>query len=295
MSCQRVSVPPQSKITASIAMHVKVATVTGDHDSGSHDVDDVDDFDDGWDMSATLVDGVWVDRSPRRPVVVSQARREAAVLPWLAPQLPLPVPVPRVVSEDPLVLRHAYLPGRPCPGTSAAHGAAVGSFLLALHSVDPEQAVRAGALEADASYAQAQAVRDRMADDVLPLLPLSVRGDGAALLHRMGVPPPDPRVVHGDLGPQHIRVVGEEVTGVIDWGDCCVGDPALDLAWTRYGAGPAFAAALETAYSPSEVLLARGRDWHLLGPWHEVLFGLDTAQPSYVESGLAGVVTRLTR
>ncbi len=265
--------------------------MTGDDDSDSFD--DLADFDDGWDMSATLVDGAWVDRSPRRAVVEPQARREAAVLPWLAPLLPLPVPVPRVVSEEPLVLRHLYLPGRACPGTSAAHGAAVGSFLLALHSVDPEQAVRAGALEAGTSYAEAQAIRDRMADDVLPLLPPSVRGDGAALLARMAVPPPDPRLVHGDLGPQHILVVGEEVTGVIDWGDCCVGDPALDLAWTRYGSAPEFAAALDAAYSPSETLLARGRDWHLLGPWHEVLYGLDTDQPSYVESGLAGATARL--
>ena len=80
---------------------------------------------------------------------------------------------------------------------------------------------------------------------------------------------------------------------MIDWGDCCVGDPALDLAWTRYGSGPAFAAALETTYSPDETLLARARDWHLLGPWHEVLYGLDTDQPEYVESGLAGAITRL--
>ena len=87
--------------------------------------------------------------------------------------------------------------------------------------------------------------------------------------------------------------MGDEVTGVIDWGDCGVGDAALDLAWTRYGAGPAFAAALEAAYSPDATLLARARDWHLLSPWHEVLYGLDTDQPAYVASGLAGAVTRL--
>ena len=109
----------------------------------------------------------------------------------------------------------------------------------------------------------------------------------------MSVPPPDPRLVHGDLGPEHIRVVDDVVTGVIDWGDCGVGDPALDLAWTRYGSGPDFAAALEAAYSPDDEVLARGVDWHLLGPWHEVLYGLDTDQPAYVESGLAGATTRL--
>jgi aminoglycoside phosphotransferase (APT) family kinase protein len=254
-----------------------------------------DDFDDGWDTTAMLVDGRWVDRTPRRAEVEPQVRREVALMPWLSPLLPLPVPVPRVVSEEPLTVRHALIVGGACPGTSAAHGRAVGTFLRALHSVDVEQAVRAGARDAATSYEEAQEVRDRMAVDVVPLLPQQVRAAAEALLERMSVPPPDPRLVHGDLGPGHIRVVGDAVTGVIDWGDCGVGDPALDLAWTRYGAGPAFAAALEAAYSPDHAVLARGLDWHLIGPWHEVIYGLDTDQPSYVESGLTGAVSRLHR
>ena len=52
---------------------------------------------------------------------------------------------------------------------------------------------------------------------------------------------PDPRLVHGDLGLDHIRVTEDDVTGVIDWGDSCVGDPALDLAATTLSASPAFA------------------------------------------------------
>jgi aminoglycoside phosphotransferase (APT) family kinase protein len=258
-------------------------------------VTDPDDFDDGWDTQATLVEGRWVDRTPRRAEVEPQVRREVALMPWLAPLLPLPVPVPRIVSEEPLTVRHALIVGEACPGTSAAQGRAVGAFLHALHAVDPEQAVRSGARDAATSYAEAQAVRDRMAADVLPLLPAAERAAGAALLERMSVPPPHPRLVHGDLGPLHIRVVGDAVTGVIDWGDCGVGDPALDLAWTRYGAGPVFAAGLEETYSPDLDVLARGLDWHLLGPWHEVLYGLDTDQPDFVESGLEGTVTRLRR
>jgi aminoglycoside phosphotransferase (APT) family kinase protein len=254
-----------------------------------------DDFDDGWDMSARLVDGRWVDRSPRRPEVVPQARREATVLPWLAPRLPLPVPVPRIVSEDPLVLRHAYLPGGPCAGTSAAHGRAVGAFLRALHAVDVDAAVAHGLLEGEAAFRAGQEIRDRMAAEVLPRLPDRLRSDGRGLLERAAVPPVDPCVVHADLGLDHIRVTGEEVTGIIDWGDACVGDPAIDLAATTLGAAPAFAAAVVDAYEPSPAVLERARDWHLLGPWHEVLFGLDTGLDALVASGLAGTVARLER
>jgi aminoglycoside phosphotransferase (APT) family kinase protein len=254
-----------------------------------------DDFDDGWDMSARLVEGRWVDRTPRRAVVEPQARREAEFLPWLAPQLPLPVPVPVITSEDPLVLRHAYLPGRPCPGTSAAHGRAIGEFLRALHSVDPDSAVAHGLADAEAAYAADQAIRDRMAVDVLPRLPDHLRRAGEDLLARMTRRPAAPCPVHGDLGLDHIRVTGDEVTGVIDWGDSRVGDPALDLSATTYGSGPGFAAAVVAAYVPDRTLVDRALDWHLLGPWHEVLFGLDTDQEEFVVSGLQGAVTRLER
>ena len=145
-------------------------------------VTSADDFDNGWDTKATLVDGRWVDRTPRRPVIEPQVRREVALMPWLSPRLPLPVPVPRIVSEDPFTVRHALIVGRACPGTSAAHGRAVGSFLRALHSVDAEEAVRAGARDAAASFAEAQEIRDRMVADVLPLLSRAVRAAGQALL-----------------------------------------------------------------------------------------------------------------
>jgi aminoglycoside phosphotransferase (APT) family kinase protein len=252
-----------------------------------------DDFDGGWDNRVTLVDGRWVDRTPRFPDREPQLRRETALLPWLAPRLPLPVPVPEVVSEDPFTVRHAYLPGGPCPGTSPAHGAAVGEFLRALHAVDPDEAVRHGARDATEALRELHETLARMERDVLPLLPDHVASRGRALLERMSVPPPASRMVHGDLGPEHIRVVGERVGGVIDWGDSCIADPAVDLAWTMLGSGPEFSEALVAAYRPDDDLVARGVDWHLLGPWHEVLYGLGEGGPEFVESGLEGSVARL--
>jgi aminoglycoside phosphotransferase (APT) family kinase protein len=254
-----------------------------------------DDFDNGWDNRATLVDGRWVDRTPRYPDREPQLRREATLLPWLAPLLPLPVPVPRIVSESPLTVRYAYLPGRPCPGTSPAQGRAIGGFLRSLHAVDVAPALAHGLLDAAAALDDAQETRDRMKLDVLPRLPDHFRAAGAALLERASRPVADPRVVHADLGLDHIRVTDDEVTGVIDWGDCCAGDPAMDLAATTWSASPAFTEAVIAAYLPDDAVLARARDWHLLGPWHEVLYGLGSGGPAFVESGLAGTVARLER
>jgi aminoglycoside phosphotransferase (APT) family kinase protein len=251
------------------------------------------DFDNGWDARASLVDGRWVDRSPRRPEVEPAMRRELALMPWLAPQLPLAVPVPGVLREEPLTVRHALVVGGPCDGSSAAHGRAVGRLLSALHGVDSEDAVRHGAQPADEAFAAHQEVRERMRVEVLPRVRGDLHDSAAGLLARMSRPRGLPRLVHGDLGPEHIRVHGDQVGGVIDWMDAHVGDPALDLAWTVYGSAPAFSEALLKAYDADDDLLARGRDWHLLGPWHEVLYGLDIDEPGFVVSGLAGVEQRL--
>jgi len=253
------------------------------------------DFDGGWDNRVTLVEGRWVERTPRFPDREAQLRREAALLPWLAPLLPLPVPVPEVVSEHPFTVRYAYLAGRACPGDSPAHGAAIGRFLRVLHHVDPDEAVGHGARGSEDSYAETLTTLARMERDVLPLLPDAVVAAGRALLDRMSSPPPRTAVVHADLGPEHIRVLGDRVGGIIDWGDSCIGDPALDLAWTTLGSDRAFSDALTAAYQPDDAHLARARDWHLLGPWHEVLHGLGEGSAAFVESGLAGTVSRLER
>lgn len=47
------------------------------------------------------------------------------------------------------------------------------------------------------------------------------------------------------------------------------------------------------AYDATPEELARGRDWHLLGPWWEVRHGLSGGGKEYVASGLDGVVERL--
>ena len=87
------------------------------------------------------------------------------------------------------------------------------------------------------------------------------------------------------------------MTGVIDWSDASLGDPALDFAWLLHGTGTAFGDALLRAYGPvpGDALRARALSYHRLGPWHEVLYGLESERPEFVASGLAGVRRRLPR
>ena len=56
---------------------------------------------------------------------------------------------------------------------------------------------------------------------------------------------------HADLGAEHILEAGGAISGIIDWSDAAVTDPALDLALIYRDFGPAFL---------DEVLITYGRD-----------------------------------
>ncbi|WP_067723255.1 phosphotransferase [Nocardia yamanashiensis] len=250
-------------------------------------------FEDGWDSFAALVDGEWVERRPRRAEVAGQLRREARVMPWLAPLLPLAVPVPWVVGEEPLVVRHALVRGSAIEEGGVEEGVAVGAFLRALHGCPVAEAVRRGLPGAEETRRDRVETVGRFRSEVLPLVPVGVRAAAGAVLDAAAATPAD-TVVHGDLGPEHVLVDGRRVSGVIDFGDAHVGDRAIDLAWALFGAPEAFAEGVASAYGVTDDVRRRALIWHQLGPWYEVMHGLDLGGDETVRSGMAGVVDRLT-
>lgn len=251
----------------------------------------------GWDNHTELVEGRWIDRRPRRPETVQQLRTEARLMGALAPHLPLRVPVPVVLDEEPLRVRHPLVPGRPATGAELTEsaGAQLGAFLRSLHASDPEAAHRVGVPGPEAAQRQVAEDVAGFTRQVLPLLPADRVHAGEELLRDAEeAATTAPVLVHGDLGPEHVLTVdGRTLSGVIDWGDVRLMDPAVDLAWTLNGTPREFAAALAQEYGVTEELRRRGLVWHRLGPWHEVLWGLGDGGSQHVESGLAGVLGRL--
>ncbi|MVU76314.1 phosphotransferase [Nocardia sp. ET3-3] len=250
------------------------------------------DGENGWDSRATLVDERWVERRPRRAEVEAQLVRETRMMPWLAPRLPLAVPVPAVVGEAPLVVRHRLIRGEPIEDYTAENGNAIGHFLRTLHDTPPAEIMALGLPGADHTHRERNWAMDRCRREVLPLLPDSLTAAAAALLDRIPAFPAD-TVVHADLGPDHVLAEEGWISGVIDFGDAHLGDPAIDLAWALFDTSPEFADAVAETYGVTPELRARAERWHQLGPWYEVLRGLDTEDPAMIRSGTAGVVERL--
>lgn len=223
----------------------------------------------GWDNTVVAVGGEWAFRFPRRAVALAGVRREIVVLPRIARLLPLPVPVPEFVGSD-------GVPGDPWPFTGARlipgrelaeaglrdgdrvpAAVAIGGFLRALHSEQVRAAID-GRLPVDPFGRGHPAFRLAHTREVLDGLVEAGTWAGEpavdALLERaaaLGEPVRPPVLVHGDLHTRHVLVDSAgRVSGVIDWGDVCLADPALDLS-LGFAAfvGPARAAFL-SAYGP---------------------------------------------
>ena len=222
----------------------------------------------GWDNTVFLVGAEWVFRFPRRRVAVPGVEREMAVLPVLAPRLPLPVPVPRFTAPPSdrfpwpfwgarMIPGREFADVRPPDGRRAALAAEIGAFLRALH--DPAHVRAAGAgLPADPMGRADPALRaERTTPRLDALTALGVWDRDPAvtgfLAEARGLRPPDgdPVVVHGDLHVRHLLLAPDgRAAGVIDWGDVCLADPAVDLSLGYAAFDGAARAAFLDAYGP---------------------------------------------
>jgi aminoglycoside phosphotransferase (APT) family kinase protein len=150
------------------------------------------------------------------------ATAEAALLEAIAPQLPLPVPVPVAAGGDCLI--QPLVPGSPLLALPRASrrpfAPALVAFADALHALQPDGDVAEDDTPLEAWVEEAAETLITLREHV----PATVE---AALTRP--IPPPAARtLIHGDLGAEHVFADAGRITGVIDWGDAAIGDPALD-------------------------------------------------------------------
>jgi len=255
----------------------------------------------GCDSVTTLVERRWVDRIARRPEVGTALLAEAVLLPAIADGLPVEVPRPVVLTREPLRVRHVLVSGAAVdPGRlTSADGEVFGAFLGALHATPLPLAADAGCPSAADDHVGRAAQVDRFRDVVLPLLPPEHRATAEALLEQVAVVG-DQALCHGDLVTEHVLARDGRLSGVIDWGDARVTDPAIDLAWALNATSAAFAEAVASGVDDDTT--ARAGAWWALSPWydaHRVASYPETADGGDQATGLARsldvVVTRLLR
>ena len=103
-------------------------------------------------------------------------------------------------------------------------------------------------------------------------------------------PPAAPAVlIHGDFAAEHILHDPEHrrLTGIIDWSEMALSDPAIDLAaFYHWGGQPCFDAALAVYGNPIDgTVETRARFVAACRGVGDVVFGLEMGRREYVEAG----------
>ena len=260
----------------------------------------------GLDNAAFDVDGELVVRCSTHPDPGERSRRvlrESRVLATVATTSPLPVPVPRFTAAEDGCLGYARLPGRPLldlpaaqrSARAAAVGATLGELLAALSALPPGLMTDLAGVDDSPPGEWLEECRGLFPQLASAIPDRHVRAVQAFL----DADPPGPAdhlvFTHNDLGIEHVLVDPDagRVTGILDWGDAAVADPAhdlglvlrdlgeqaLDAALTAYGIGPDRGGALR-----------RRIDFHArCALLEDLAHGLDTGRDAYVEKSLRGV------
>ncbi len=230
----------------------------------------------GLDNTAFLVEDI-VLRVSDGPSVV----REARLLALLAPSVSVPVPQPRFADGCLGVLAYQLLPGRPLLGESAFPGLArrLGRFLRGLHSID--QAMLGALLSRDDVHPEEWLQDLDGPEDLLAVLTATV-------------PPPTDQyaVVHADLGAEHLLAVGEDLTGVIDWSDAAIADPAVDFARLYRDFGLEFLRSVVDAYGglqDADRTLQRVQYYARCAALEDLAYGRTTGHSQYAKAAEASI------
>jgi aminoglycoside phosphotransferase (APT) family kinase protein len=246
----------------------------------------------GWDNVMWRLGDAMAVRLPRRQLAAALVESEQRWLPGLAPLLPLAVPVPIRAGRpsDGYPWHWSVVPwieGEPGDRTPVTdHGRSaerLGAFLRALHRPAPPDAPhnpwRSGPLES-----RHEAFEERLAG-------LSDHVDAVAVRRAWddslsARPHPGPPVwCHGDLHPANTLVRDGVVVAVIDFGDLCAGDPAVDLGAACMSVTGASHERLWASYGDGDPdLVARGRGWAVFFSVLLLDIGLQ-GRPSYAEVG----------
>ena len=197
----------------------------------------------GWDNVIYRLGGELSIRLPRRAAGAVLVEHEQRWLPGLAPRLPLPIPTPlRVgVPEFGYPWRWSVTPwfdGDVAADVELAdptrEAGRLGRFMSALHQAAPADAPANPARDGFVGdrgdrFESARAQASETLDELAPSGTERAGGRWAELVTTDAFDGP-PMWVAGDVHAANLIVDRGEIRAVIDFGDLCAGDPAVDLA-----------------------------------------------------------------
>ena len=206
--------------------------------------------------------------------------RECCILPKIAPMLPLPVPRPTYHSPQgcpPFTLHQEIIgevltreiwEGMPVSAREKA-ASDLATFLKTLHALPIEIGLECGLVQIDAAKIAGH-LREETAKTFHGSLEPAVQRSLDQTLERWSSQRDDqgPALLHCDIGPGHLLYDPSTLllTGVIDFADLVIGDPARDFIYIYEDFGPLILEGVLTRYAGQEApkMMPSIRKWYLL-------------------------------
>ena len=257
----------------------------------------------GWSSWTFDLDGTHIARFPRHHDIADATRRELALLPELARHVSFAVPQPTHVGTwagHPFFAYPRILGrGLRADDASPALFDRLGQALRELHAVPVDQVTpRLGTGPPEQAWRRHyERLVPIVEQHALPVLDVAladrVRRELAAFIgHAAEVPA---SLVHNDLGLEHwlIDDTTGELTGIIDFEDATVGDPAVDLVPLRAAFGRHAVTAILGDRDIGARLDERMHLYRWMGSVHAIIYGVTQGVAAEIISGRRELARRI--
>ncbi len=247
-----------------------------------------------------ILNEAFIFRFPKLPSALEQLHLEYEILLGIQDHVSLPVPDPICSNLDTKVLGEAFIGYRLIPGeplyrenlaqirnkdTLQDMARTIADFLRELHAIPVEEAFSGRLQQRDTRKEWANLFR-RFEKKLLPTMQPSeqepVRKNFRRFLDNERNFDYAPVLRHGDFGTVNLLYEPESgrITGVIDFGNAGLGDPALDFAtlMAPFGYGMSFLQRVAYHYPVDEATLARARFYNSTFALQEALYKIERRQ-----------------
>lgn len=210
----------------------------------------------GWDHYILVVDNKYVFRFPKDKEQTDRFKRELRLLEYLKPKVSVSLPDYVFIAADQKFGGYPFLDGEEMYPESLALlnekqkkdiAQQLGEFLTHLHNIPPQDIERLGYVEEEGGYYWSKADAEKRFESIKKLVfpklsteeqQFIAKNFKEYLSYSFNY---EKVLVHSDFTASHILLNGKQgtLTGIIDFGDSEIAEPALDFAglWHYYDEG----------------------------------------------------------
>ncbi|MGC8506445.1 MAG: phosphotransferase family protein [Thermoplasmata archaeon] len=266
----------------------------------------------GWDNYVIVLDNRTVFRFPRFPDESDRLQSEAALLNRISHEIPIRIPDAKiedlVIDGRRFIFSHyEMIPGMPLRFGSLRFvnqdslSNEIAGFLRTLHDINTDDLtdLNMRRLDRKGSEKRYTEILRYFEENIFPVLDrLSVQrlenafSDYFSRLDRM----PDPVLIHGDMGQGNILFdrKSSRITGIIDWEDSIIGDPALDLAGVlEYFHGNFFRRVLSLYGNEDDEFLGRVKFYWQIAGYYAFDYGMRNSDQEMIAAGIKSLSSKL--